>query len=491
MRFPPRTTAERGWLALSAFALSLGGTACGSGEAASEEPVAPKHVVIVVIDTLRADALGCYGAEGLVDAEGQRSSPTPHIDALALRGTRFQAVESSSSWTVSSAVSYLSGLNPLVHGVNSKKIEGIPEDVPLLPEVLDDAGFVSAAYVCNPMLGPKLGFDRGFDTFERMKFGPAAPAVDKALAWAEAAVASDPDAPLLLYVHLFDPHWPYEPAGPEAERFPLPESPLTMEEQVATSMAMHTGSVEAAQRLMDWMPWARDAYSACVSTSDRETGRLLDGLDQLGILDSALTIVTSDHGEEFGEHGTIGHAKQLYAESLRVPLIIAGPGLPQGATATEPCELRHLAATVLAQVGLYGKGGLRGANLLDGPSRAAAAAEEHIAAVELGLVPVESGGFRQVGRLVSLRRGDQRAIASFEDRFDDGSGWVSNLDESGYSSSRRRAEAIAGDPHFRSLREHCATARLGTLLRDEELEKRREELRALGYFGASEAEEER
>ncbi|QDV09931.1 Choline-sulfatase [Planctomycetes bacterium Poly30] len=448
---------------------------------------------MIVIDTLRADALGCYGAEGILEPDGSRRSPTPNLDALGERGIRFASVESSSSWTVTSAVSYLSGMTPMEHGVNSKLISAIPDDVPLLPMALDEAGFETAAFVCNPMLGPKLGFDRGFDTFDRDKFAPAAPAVNKALAWAKERVAASPDRRLFLYVHLFDPHWPYDPAPEEAARFALPESPLSPEQQVTASMGALTGNVEAAQQLLDWVPWCLDAYSACVTTADRETGRLLKGLEALGILDDALVVATSDHGEEFGEHGAIGHAKQLYAESLRVPLLIAGPGIPSGRLATEPSELRNLAATVSSHLELNGECRVRGLDLLDPAARARGASQDHVAAVQQGILPREEGGFRRVLQMMSLRRGRERAIVGFETRFEGGEAWIETLDESGYSLGRRRADLTGAEgpilPLLAELQERAESARLGAELGASDLDERKTQLRELGYFGASEDDE--
>lgn len=482
----------------AASGLSLGASGCQAADTDSGQEVA-QHVVLVVIDTLRADALGCYGATGLAEADGVRRSPTPVLDELAERGMRFASVESNSSWTVTSAVSYLSGWTPLEHGVNSKMIRSIPDDVPLLPVALDEAGFETAAFVCNPMLGPKLGFDRGFDTFQRDKKAPGSVAVDQALRWATERIARPEGASggserLFLYVHLFDPHWPYEPAGEEAERFQLPESPLSLDEQVTASMGLLAGSVRATNELLGWVPWCQDAYSACVTTADRETGRLLSGLDELGILDDSLLIVTSDHGEEFGEHGAIGHAKQLYAESLRVPLIISGPGIPRGAVAHEPCDLKHLAGTVVSQLGIFGDSPIRGRDLLDAEDRREGALESHVAAVQHGILPKAGGGFRSVLQLMSLRRGNARVIVGFEAEFDRGETWTVQLDGSGYSARSQSAdlqdvEQRAAAPFvvslFEELKGRAENARSGTTLDDSAREERRLQLRELGYFGAA------
>ncbi len=460
-------------LSIGAIGLLAGLFGC----ARDDSPEPARHVVMIVVDTLRADAVGCLGAG---------PNATPRIDAIAERGAVFECAQSPSTWTIPATVSLLSGMTPFEHGSMSRRIERIPDDVPLLADVLESEGFRTAAVVCNPIVSPDFAFDRGFQSYTHQKFGQAESAVDAALDWLE---STDPrEERLFLYVHLFDPHWPYSPAAPEAQRLAVSSSPIDETEQLALASGMMRGDADATRRLLDWSDWAHEAYAACVASSDREIGRLIDGLGRSGVLDDALIVITADHGEEFGEHGAIGHARQLHEETLHVPLIMAGPGVPAGRRIREAIPLRCVPATVFARLGVRPPSRGLGVDLLDESARSWIVEQDQIAALNLALWPDESGAFEITRHLIALRRGNRRLLWSFDEDFDSGVGRLIPL-----SPDLSEGEALAVDTEpvgavlVDALRLEWHDARAAEEISDDaSLAKRRATLRQLGYVEAAE-----
>ena len=285
-----------------------------ASQASPDTPPAPiRSVVLITIDTLRADRVGAYG---------WTAARTPAMDALAARGARFTRAFATAPITLPSHASLLTGLYPPGHGSrhNGMKVSGGPAT---LATVLREQGWATGAFVGAFPLDRRFGLDRGFDHYgDRMPRGPdgrllnerpGSQVVDEALAW----IGGIGDQPALLWVHLFEPHAPYEPdpaRGPEGR------------------------SVPALVR-----------YDDEVARADHETGRLLAGLGERAA--AALVIVAGDHGEAFGEHGEIAHSVFLYDTTLRVPLVIAGPGVPASARDAD-VSLVDVFPTVLDAIGL-------------------------------------------------------------------------------------------------------------------------------------------
>ncbi|MEM9799924.1 MAG: sulfatase, partial [Planctomycetota bacterium] len=453
-----------------ALAVALA-AACGGGAGAVEPP---RHVVVIVVDTLRADALGCYGG---------RDDLTPVIDGLAERGVLFECTQTPSTWTIPATVSLLSGMTPFEHGTTTQLFNRIPDDVPLVAEALEDAGFRGAAVVCNPLMEADHGFARGFDSYEKLDKAPADEAVDAALDWVR-GTAPDEER-LFLYLHLFDPHWPYEPAEAERVRLALPPSPIPMREQEILGRGMMAGDPEATAELLAWCDWATVAYEACVASVDREIGRLMDGLDERGILADSVVVVTADHGEEFGENGAIGHARQLFSETLNVPLVIAGPGVPIGERFESPVPLRGLPGTVLAAAGVEPTTVHHRVDLIDEDWREGVSSEDHHALLHFGLWPKDDGTFRRTYNLVALRRGDRRVLWSFDDAVEDGEGRLMELGERLVETGESQLGGDeAGAEMLSSLEEAWRSSRRPESLKDATaVDERRMQLEELGYGG--------
>jgi choline-sulfatase len=279
------------------------------------------NLLLVTIDTLRADAVGAYGS---ADAR------TPALDALAAEGVRFDRAFAPTPITLPSHASLLTGLYPPGHGARHN---GIPAraDVPTLATACEKAGFATAAFVSAFPLDRRFGLARGFaeygDRFPRgpgmrpLNERPGSSTVDEAIAWLVARgfsrVSTDETSlkarttRFFLWVHLFEPHAPY--GNPR-----------------------------------DGRP-ARDRYSDEVAEADRQVGRLIEALG--AARSTTLVVAGGDHGEAFGEHGEIGHSIFVYDTTLRVPLLMAGPGVRRGAI-TEPVSLIDVAPTALARLGL-------------------------------------------------------------------------------------------------------------------------------------------
>ncbi len=257
----------------------------------------PRHVLIITIDTLRADRLGCYGS---------RDVATPNIDRLAREGAIATQASAQAPITRPSHVSMFTGLYPAQHGIRDNISRALAPDVPTMAEAFKTSGFKTAGFVSSIVLSAQSGLARGFDDFSD-RFDLGADAADEGhfldilekrgdVTVAEAVKWLDGHATdrTFMWVHLYDPHAPYEPPEPYASRY------------------------------------ADRPYDGEVAWSDELVGRLDAASTRLGIRDQTLTVLTSDHGESLGEHGESVHGFFLYQATLRVPLLLRGPGVVPG-----------------------------------------------------------------------------------------------------------------------------------------------------------------
>jgi arylsulfatase A-like enzyme len=301
-------------------------------------PPAQPDVVLISIDSLRADHLGSYG----------HALPTsPFLDELAGKGLRFTDAWAASPWTLPSHLTMLTGRWPTDHQVIEDDL-ALATDVPMVQERLQDAGWATAGFVSTVYVASEYGFARGFDTYEDYGITTgnnlqrpirADRLVDDALAWGKAQDASRPG---FLFVHVYDAHYPYLPPKPYDTRFDRGGNPA-----------------EARYRTYDWytqhpLPRAllrhqMAQYDESIAYVDDQLRRLAEGWTAMGR--EATFVVTADHGEEFGERGSWGHAHTLYAEALRVPLIVSG-ARASPAVRRERVGTIDVAATVAALAGL-------------------------------------------------------------------------------------------------------------------------------------------
>jgi hypothetical protein len=353
---------RRGGAAAGVLAAALAGLAL----VALPVAVAPRpHVLLISIDTLRADHLGCYGYE----------LPTsPAIDRLAERSVRFEAAFAPEPWTLTSHVSLMTGLAPAAHGVEEDRALG--PDAPTLAQALAAAGWTTAAVVDSvPWMDGRYGLDRGFHLYRAVQGGAAGK-----LAVVDGLLDDLGESPAFLFLHLFDVHSDFE-------RLPYEAEPADRERFAGWYGGAFDGCEEGRGCASAWLQslnrsgevpdederrWLVSLYDAGIASLDRQIGRLLDALERRGWLQDAIVVLTADHGEEFFEHGRALH-EQLYDESLRVPLLVRLPEGLRGAVCDELVGLVDVAPTLLELCGLpplegQGRSFARLLGEIDGPS---------------------------------------------------------------------------------------------------------------------------
>jgi choline-sulfatase len=288
-------------------------------------------VLLVTIDTLRADHVGCYG---------DRGAATPVIDALAARGVRFAEAVVQIPLTLPSHASILTGVTPLVHGVRDNAGFTLGPSPRTIAEAFADAGYHTAAFVSGFPVHRRFGLSRGFavydDRFPRGADPSRPPYVERradetvsaAASWLEGVVPGhEPSKPVFAWVHLFDPHAPYDAPAPEGATFR--ERP----------------------------------YDGEIAFADRQLGVLLDRWRAARPGRDPLVVVTSDHGEGLGEHGEPTHGLFIYDSTLRVPLVLAGPGVPRATVVSGAVSSVDIAPTLADLAGLGPLAGAEGRSL--------------------------------------------------------------------------------------------------------------------------------
>ena len=318
-------------------------------------------VLLISIDTLRADHVGCYG---------YHRPTTPVLDRLAEEGIRFARMYSVSSWTLPAHMSLMTSRYPHGHKVE-RSDRALAPMIPTLAQALSERGMRTGAIISWFYVSARFGFDRGFDDFiellpEREELAAsykAADVVDRASAWLRRVARQR--KPFFLFVHLFDPHLHYSPPPPFDRKFASETGGLVDGTYDSLSPYIKGLHAEPARISPQDLEQAVALYDGEISYTDTEIGRLLDLLDQLSLEDSTLVIVTSDHGEEHDDHGSMeGHQWTLYDEILHVPMIARLPGGPRGKVVDAMAEIIDVAPTVLDWLGLQLTPGFRGRSLL-------------------------------------------------------------------------------------------------------------------------------
>jgi arylsulfatase A-like enzyme len=360
-----RKTAPRAprWVAVAALGVltALAASGCsrpaGDGTGRGRSGDSPPTVLLVTIDTLRADRVGCYG---------RADAGTPRLDALAAAGARFTAAQTTAPITAPAHASILTGRSLPAHGVVENGTFALPAEVPLLSEAFKRNGYATGAFVSSQVLARSHGLARGFDVYDdrmpqadrrqgpvlRFAQRPGIDTVDSALTW---LMALGPK-PAFLWVHLFEPHAPYEPPPDLAARY------------------------------------RGNLYQGEVAAADVALGRLLDGLAANGRERNLLVVVAGDHGEGLGEHNEATHGIYLYQPVMHVPLIVAGdahgirPAVLDGTVSV--VDIAPTLAELSGLGALPGADGLSLAAALTGkgplPARPGVFAESHTPRIQYG-----------------------------------------------------------------------------------------------------------
>jgi arylsulfatase A-like enzyme len=330
-----------GWRGLARFAglaAALFALACGARERAS-----PPDILLVSIDTLRADHLGCYGS----------TVPTsPNIDRFRREAVLFRTVIAQAPSTLASHASLLTSQLPAHHGASFASLRPLPDSAVTLAEVLAQAGYRTLAVTGRGQLDPRFGIGQGFETYAASAESPRPGAFSRAVRRA-LGMLDRPDArPTFLFLHTYEVHHPYTPDPKILARLDpdylgeLGTSIETDELDAFNSGQKHPASADARR--------IERAYDAEIVSVDEAFGRLLADLRERGRLERTVVVLTSDHGEEFGERGFVGkHSHTLYDELLRVPLLVRLPGGERGGGEVElPVRSLDIAPTVLAVAGV-------------------------------------------------------------------------------------------------------------------------------------------
>lgn len=285
-------------------------------------------MVLITIDTLRADHLGCYG---------DKQIKTPNIDALASDGTRFERAFSVVPVTLPSHATMLTGTYPMLSGMHDFSLNKLNPSQPTLASVLKQSGYATGAVIAAAVLDSRFGLNQGFDFYyDHFDFNrldetnldemerPGNEVADVALDWLE----KNWQKKFFLWMHLYDPHFPYKP--PEPYR------------------------TEYAGRL----------YDGEIAFADVQVGRLVRFLKDMGVYENTVILLAGDHGEGLGEHGEKTHGFFIYNSTMHVPLMIRLPGVAGGKTVLEPVSLVDVMPTALSAAGVDIPAEVQGKNLL-------------------------------------------------------------------------------------------------------------------------------
>ncbi|MFN8549597.1 MAG: sulfatase [Candidatus Eisenbacteria bacterium] len=305
--------------------------------ARAEQP----NVLLISIDSLRRDHLHCYGYP---------RATSPNLDRLASQGMRFETVAAPTTWTLPSHLTLLTALPPERHGVVRDGL-ALAQGVRSLAQLFGEGGYATAGFVAGPYLDAGYGFARGFDLYDdysvaratmreahRVVTSPGSYRITSR--WLDRWDREGRRRPFFVFLHLWDVHADYNPPEPYASMFRPDRAPASEGAPSAVSESVELGAMIAR-------------YDGEIAFTDYYLGRVFEQLRAMGEWDRTVVVVTADHGEEFREHGQLGHHKNLYDETLLVPLLIRyPPRVPAAAVHPSLVRLMDIAPTLLTLAGL-------------------------------------------------------------------------------------------------------------------------------------------
>jgi len=310
----------------------------------------PPNVILIAVDTLRSDHLGCYG---------YLRNTSPNIDAFADQGVLFEKCYSPATWTLPAFMSVFTGLMPLVHNCNYSTMPSLLSSIPTLPEQFKSRGYYCAAVVSSPAISGKYGFSRGFDSYDDYSVFLAAGVgdfagdvqskhknindiVSGAIVTLQAKIMMDrakkSNKPFFLFIVYFDPHAFYVP--------PVPYNTMFDPNYSGTICGRDLFKAKFSSAQDRDLQHLAALYDGEIRYTDDQIGDLLKKIDQISAPEDTITIFISDHGEAFLEHGKVEHANNPYREEVCVPMIWRWPGvLPEGHRVKEPVWLVDIVST--------------------------------------------------------------------------------------------------------------------------------------------------
>ena len=310
----------------------------------------PRLVLLSVIDCLRADHVSAYG---------YARETTPTLDEVARGGVLWRHAQAASSWTKPSVASLLTGAYPSQHGAfqgvkrngrgRAVTTDAISAETPTLAERFSQAGWRCGAFINNAQLDEFTGLHRGFETYQ-----PRAGKADRILASLEQWLRADADRPAFAYLHFLEAHWPYKPRRRHIAQFGGDRDTNVFSRYSARDFGRLRREVARGEATLsaEELKQMIQMYDGAVRRLDGKLKRVLRMLEGLGLRDETALFVTADHGEEFLEHGRIGHGHDLAQEVIHVPLVASIPGLPRPEIRCEPVGHVDLGTTMLHTAGI-------------------------------------------------------------------------------------------------------------------------------------------
>ncbi len=313
------------------------------------------NVIFIVVDALRADHVSAYGYE---------RPTTPHLDAFMAGGVRFAEATTASSWTYPSNAAMLTGRMPTRIRMNdwASLTAFVPPEELMLAEALRNGGYRTVGFVNNFFLDQQFGMAQGFDHYQRLVASERAEDLNQmAFDWLDAGGAAG-DQPLFMFMYYYDPHSWYDPPSPYDTLYDPDYTGGLSPDVFQHGEAIVSGEIVPSERDVEH---TIALYDGEITYWDAHLNQFLNRLSAEGLLKNTLVVVTSDHGQMFGEHGKWVHRNSLYEEVLRVPLFLHYPGaLPASKVIDAPVFTGDLMPTILNLAGLPIPAGLDGANLV-------------------------------------------------------------------------------------------------------------------------------
>ena len=304
----------------------------------------PQGVIVLLVDTLRADRLRPY--------DPQTRVRTPALDGLAAQGAVFEAAQSPENWTKPSVASVLTGLTPASHGTKSGDAQ-LPERAMLVSEAFKQAGFSTGMFSANGFVSDRFGFNQGWDHYTNYVRERRNTNADNVLRDAASWIDAHKHERFFAYIQTVDPHVPYDPPDEflelyQSEPYTGPIRPgLSAEQLQKAKLVPPKLSLSEADRA-----YLSALYDGEISFHDRYLGVFIERLKRMGLYDRVLFVVTADHGEEFYDHKSFGHGHSLYQELIGVPFIVRHPASVRVRRLADPVSTADIAPTVLAGAGV-------------------------------------------------------------------------------------------------------------------------------------------
>lgn len=318
-------------------------------------PEPARNVIVLLVDTLRADRLRAYNPSSRVE--------TPTFDRIASEGVLFEQAQSPENWTKPACASVLTGLTPMTHGAKTAEA-ALPSSAELVSETFHDAGFATGSFIANGYVSDRFGFDQGWDSYNNYIRSGQSTEAENVFAEAGDFIERHRNERFFVYIQTIDPHVPYDP----------PTSFLRMYDPSNYSGAVQPRLTpdllaRAKQRRVSFGEADRVRLEALhdgeITYHDHHFGLFLERLAELGVADDTLIVITSDHGEEFDDHGSWGHGHSIFQELLAVPLVFHMPGhLPAGRRVEHTVSTLNIAQTILDLSGVEGLDRAEGRSLV-------------------------------------------------------------------------------------------------------------------------------